>query len=233
MKISKTSFYFPVISLVIAGAALAVYFLFFNSRDVYFMVIEGPPLLQKGDPVMIGQGKSGEVSKVIVSDKGEESHVVGFTMNGGLSIPSNSDIRAVHSTEGGENYISISVVASKDYFRPGDTVASGMPVMQAEENVPSGDVKGNISEQKPVYKIQLMASSHKIDLESEKFKGMGNVEEILVEGTYKYYTEGVNSFKAAKKLRDEVRKKGIGDAFIVPFLGGERISIQEARTFEK
>ena len=78
-----------------------------------------------------------------------------------------------------------------------------------------------------IFKIQIAASSKKMDLEPANFKGLNN---ISVSGTdiYKYMYGETTNYDAAKKLLQEAKTKGYASAFIIALKNGKIISIQEA-----
>lgn len=232
MKIPKANFLLPVVFLIILGLFLAVYFIYFARSDGYFAVVNGSPRLEVGDPVYLEQEKAGKVEEVVYAVTDSDRHVIRFSLSHDYSLPMNSSIEIVYSSEGGKGYISIGVEASKDYFQPGDTVFRGSPVALENDEDSSDGKERNLSGDKVVYKIQLMVSSKKIETDDDAFMGMRDIEEMEADGAFKYYSGRLNSLAEAKKLRDSVIELGIKDAFIVPFVGGRRISIQEARDYE-
>ena len=80
---------------------------------------------------------------------------------------------------------------------------------------------------KAIFKVQIGASSKKMDLEPANFKGLNN---ISVSGTdfYKYMYGETTNYDVAKKLLQEAKTKGYSSAFIIDLKNGKIISIQEA-----
>ena len=80
---------------------------------------------------------------------------------------------------------------------------------------------------KAIFKVQIGASSKKMDLEPANFKGLNN---ISVSGTdfYKYMYGETTNYDVAKKLLQEAKTKGYASAFIIALKNGKIISIQEA-----
>lgn len=56
-----------------------------------------------------------------------------------------------------------------------------------------------------------------------------SAEERMIDGRYKYFVGNVKSYQEALSLQTEVRARGFGDAFIVPFASGSVIPIADAR----
>lgn len=85
-----------------------------------------------------------------------------------------------------------------------------------------------LDKNKPVFKIQIKASKNLIELKSENFNGLDKVSMVLEGEFYKYLYGETNDYEVSKKLLTEAKAKGYGSAFIVPFKGGIKISLNEA-----
>lgn len=72
-----------------------------------------------------------------------------------------------------------------------------------------------------VYKVQLFASSKKIQLDSAKFKGLNNISTTFDNSVYRYAYGETSNFDEAKKMQVEARKTGFPDAFIVVVKDGK------------
>ncbi len=78
------------------------------------------------------------------------------------------------------------------------------------------------------FKVQIATSPTKISLKSTKFKGVV-VEEYQQEKTFKYTAGNFeNNFKEANNYKNEMRKLGFSEAFIVAFQNGERVNLEKA-----
>lgn len=63
---------------------------------------------------------------------------------------------------------------------------------------------------------------------SSVFSGL-NVKEYQQDNLYKYYVgDFINDLDAAKNRKVELYENGFKNAFVIAFLGGERISIEKA-----
>lgn len=81
----------------------------------------------------------------------------------------------------------------------------------------------------PVYKVQIAVSSTLRELTPENFGGLKGVN-YFVEGSLYKYTYGTFSSRVdAESARAESREAGFEDAYIIAFLGDEKISLEEAR----
>ena len=213
--------------LLLMAVVPAIIFISCHRQDAYFAFVEGPVSIQPGSPVLSDSVRIGAVENIHY-DSIRGGNVLEISLAGNYSIPVNSDI-VIFSPDG---YVSVNIIASRDYFRPGDTIFEGPATLLKGE--PAGDVdEGNISGSRPVYKIQVLASKEQVGMNASRFKGLGAIEEIKTEGLYKYYTGAMHTHAEAKGRRKEIVEMGIADAFIVCFLDGKRISVDEAMKYGK
>lgn len=82
------------------------------------------------------------------------------------------------------------------------------------------------------YRVQVMSSPTKMPRNSSRF-GIyrGEVKEIVIGSSYKYFVGEAASYREALSLQSEVRKQ-IRDAFVVAFEDERTISLQDARQRE-
>lgn len=66
-----------------------------------------------------------------------------------------------------------------------------------------------------LYKVQIAASSRKIDLKPSNFKGLKNVSYTYSNKLYKYMYGATSDENEAKKLEQEARKAGYADAYVI------------------
>lgn len=78
------------------------------------------------------------------------------------------------------------------------------------------------------FQIQFMTSPKPINTKSEEFKKFPKIDELAVNGIYKYMTGCTPSFTEAKKIQQVIREMGYKDAFIVAWEGNERIDLKTA-----
>ena len=81
---------------------------------------------------------------------------------------------------------------------------------------------------KPVYKVQILASSTKIKAGDARLKGQKGAECYQEGGLYKYTVGSSEDFNEMNRLRREIAQK-FPEAFIVAFKDGKRINVNEAR----
>lgn len=76
--------------------------------------------------------------------------------------------------------------------------------------------------------VQIAAGSKKIKLAPYNFKGLDNLSRVKESGFFKYRYGETNSFKEIQNNLIAAKDKGFKNAFIVAYLNGEKISIEEA-----
>ena len=96
------------------------------------------------------------------------------------------------------------------------------------EVVSENKLEIDTNQNKLVFSIQIATSSQKIPLTSPVFSGL-KVKEYQQDNLYKYYVgDFINDLDAAKNRKVELYENGFKNAFVIAFLGGERISIEKA-----
>ncbi|WP_418263081.1 N-acetylmuramoyl-L-alanine amidase family protein [Flavobacterium faecale] len=79
-----------------------------------------------------------------------------------------------------------------------------------------------------VFKVQIAAIGKKIPLVSKNFKGLNNISVSYEDNLYRYMYGQTNDYNEAKNLLEEAKSKGYEHAFITAFVGGKKVSVQEA-----
>jgi N-acetylmuramoyl-L-alanine amidase len=72
-----------------------------------------------------------------------------------------------------------------------------------------------------IYKVQLFASSKKIQLDSDKFKGLKNIASTYNNNIYRYTYGATSNFEEVNKMQKEAKKTGFSDAYIVVIKDGK------------
>ncbi|MGC8864662.1 MAG: N-acetylmuramoyl-L-alanine amidase [Bacteroidales bacterium] len=85
------------------------------------------------------------------------------------------------------------------------------------------------SESPVIWRVQIVTSGSRLPRTSPRFKGMQNIFEYHHQGTWKYTVGAFSTEQEALQYRNQVRKQGFSDAFVVPFIDNVRISPEEAR----
>jgi len=85
----------------------------------------------------------------------------------------------------------------------------------------------------PVYKVQFYISKSKLKPGAPEFKGLKDVTWYQHQGMYKYTFGNERTAEDAQNLVKVLAAKGFRDSFVVAFLNGNRITIDEAKTLLK
>lgn len=78
------------------------------------------------------------------------------------------------------------------------------------------------------FKVQLAASSQKLDLEPYNFKGLENVTRSKEDGLWKYYFGATSSYQEIKRLHNKAQGQGYPNSYITAFRNGKKITVKEA-----
>lgn len=81
--------------------------------------------------------------------------------------------------------------------------------------------------ERPVYKLQLFASTKKLNSNAADFRGIRNADFFIENGMYKYTIGSDNKYEVISKLRKEMLAI-FPDAFVIAFLGKNKIAVNEA-----
>lgn len=90
-----------------------------------------------------------------------------------------------------------------------------------------------IKTKKPVtpyieFKVQVAASKAYISEEPRNFKGLENIEMMIIDEYYKYYYGSSSNFTTVKEYLKDAKKAGVKGAFVVAFENGVKIPLREA-----
>lgn len=102
----------------------------------------------------------------------------------------------------------------------------------SNQNIPVNDNSTTISKTEDlgiVFKIQIAASSKKIENSPKNFKAYQNVDVYLQDGVYKYTFGAEQDYDKIVELHAKV-KKDYSDSFIIAFKDGTRIPLSQARS---
>lgn len=81
---------------------------------------------------------------------------------------------------------------------------------------------------RPVYKVQILASSSKIKAGDARFQGLKKTDYYQEGGLYKYTVGSSEDFNEISRLRREIAQK-FPEAFVVAFMDGKKINVNDAR----
>jgi phospholipid/cholesterol/gamma-HCH transport system substrate-binding protein len=86
----------------------------------------------------------------------------------------------------------------------------------------TGEAAGNI-----IFKVHLVSSQNQISTNSDRFEGLGEIEEYEASGAYSYLVGSTSSFSQIVGLHEKALKK-FPDASIVAFKNGRLIKLERA-----
>jgi N-acetylmuramoyl-L-alanine amidase len=84
-----------------------------------------------------------------------------------------------------------------------------------------------------IYKIQFATFPREIPVSDARFSKILQIEMYFHDGLFKYTSGNFTDFSAATSHQNKMRKSGYNDAFVVAFLNGQRIRIDEALKLKK
>ena len=102
------------------------------------------------------------------------------------------------------------------------------PVVKKKDTVVTEKPKPVADSSGTIFKVQLSASSKKLDLKPSNFKGLKNVSSVYENKIYKYTYGETSDYENAKRLLQEAKEKGFSTAFLIAFKDGKSINIKEA-----
>lgn len=79
-----------------------------------------------------------------------------------------------------------------------------------------------------VFKIQIASGGTKIETIPSNFKGLDPISMTADNGMYKYYYGIFSNYDLAKQQLQEAKSKGYNSAFIVAYIDGKKVTVQEA-----
>ncbi|MDX1278752.1 N-acetylmuramoyl-L-alanine amidase [Oceanihabitans sediminis] len=79
-----------------------------------------------------------------------------------------------------------------------------------------------------VFKVQIAASSKKLEPKSYNFKGLSDISRDKEGALYKYFYGNTSDLAKAKQLHKTAKNKGYTTSYIVAFKDGKKISVDEA-----
>jgi len=77
------------------------------------------------------------------------------------------------------------------------------------------------------FKVQLAASSNKLDTKPSNFKGLKDVSREKEDGLYKYYYGDTSDYNKIEMLKTFARQKGFSSAYVVAFEKGKKVNLSQ------
>lgn len=94
--------------------------------------------------------------------------------------------------------------------------------VNSAEPIPRVDIYENV-----LFKVQLAASSRKLDTKPSNFKGLTMISRVQEDGLFKYYYGNTSDYILIQALQNEARQKGYATAFIVAYKDGKRVKLAD------
>lgn len=88
--------------------------------------------------------------------------------------------------------------------------------------------QSNAPKPKVCFKVQILSSSKELKLDDPQFKGLKDISFYREGNTYKYTSGSFDTLAAARKHKEKIAADFSG-AFVIAFVDGKRVSIQEAQ----
>lgn len=149
-----------------------------------------------------------------------------------LGFLTNKEEEDFLNSELGQDYVASAIYrAFKTYKTDMESLEnkpSSKPLAEAPTKTNSNNSKTNAAKG-VVFKVQLLSSSAKVELNPQNFNGLENVSEHLDNGSYKYMYGSASTYEGAKNLQKKVRQTGYKGAFVVAFdENNNRIALEKA-----
>lgn len=93
-----------------------------------------------------------------------------------------------------------------------------------EEIVP---VKTTEAKENVVFKIQIAASSKKMELKAYNFRGLEGISSVQEGKLYKYFYGNVSTYEQAQSLQVKAKQSGFPDCFVVAFKNGVQVRLAD------
>ncbi len=97
---------------------------------------------------------------------------------------------------------------------------------------PVDSISAVVSENSVIFRIQLVASVKKLPPAAKEFKGVKDLQEMQLDGFYKYMTKPVKDYKEALKIRRQFSAAFSG-AFVVAFKNGKKVPLTSVVDLKK
>ncbi|WP_339686867.1 N-acetylmuramoyl-L-alanine amidase [uncultured Nonlabens sp.] len=123
----------------------------------------------------------------------------------------------LRSTSGQKKVANSIYVAVLDYQKNREINLFEVEQVVTSETSTAAAVGNNI-----VYKVQISASSNKLEAQSYNFKSLPEISREKEGGIYRYFTGNFSSLKEVSELKEKAIAKGYTSAFIVIYEKGER-----------
>ena len=132
------------------------------------------------------------------------------------------------NTEEGQSHIASAIFrAFRSYYNEQIDLISLENKVEIAENI-----NDSIQKDRVVYKVQI-GTYLKSMLNSRTFNNIKDLEEVFVNGSYKYYIRCGDDKKFADDMRKNMIENGFSGSFVTAFYKGKQISTKEALNLQK
>jgi N-acetylmuramoyl-L-alanine amidase len=142
-----------------------------------------------------------------------------------LGFLSNAEEEKFLKSEDGQAYLASAIYrAFKEYKQDFEDDNKDMkPIVIEEETVEKPQIS---------YRVQFASYKKEKTLEFRKFRGLADIKMYKHNDMFKYTTGDFTTLEEASVLKKELVIEGYKDVFVVAFLKGERISLDEAKALQ-
>lgn len=150
-----------------------------------------------------------------------------------MGFLSNKEEENYLNTEKGRSYMASAIYrAFKDYKQ----TIEGVQDLEERAEKPKHAIKELVEGEKPkdlhnkyelVYKVQVMSSIKQLSRKEREYKG-GSLEELKIDGRFKYFYNTQLQYEDAKQDVSKAKKMGYQSAFVVALKNGKPIALSEA-----
>ena len=132
------------------------------------------------------------------------------------------------NTEEGQSHIASAIFrAFRSYYNEQIDLISLENKVEIAENI-----NDSVQKDRVVYKVQI-GTYLKSMLNSRTFNNIKDLEEVFVNGSYKYYIRCGDDKKFADDMRKNMIENGFSGSFVTAFYKGKQISTKEALNLQK
>ncbi len=110
----------------------------------------------------------------------------------------------------------------------------GLDLNVGDNIIPYNEESSNVSTEEPkqiyegiVFKVQIAASSRKLEPKSYNFNGLDAISRDDFDGLYKYYYGNTSDYNEVKRLQTTAKQKGYSSCFVVAFKNGHQVSVSD------
>ena len=176
--------------------------------------------------------RSGQLIEVVPyenSSNGDGSQAPAATSENNRRSSRNADSEDADNSKSGKNNASRRSSSTRNSSRNSDNSASASSKKNTSKSSSQrlSAPKAKFDPSKPVFKIQLIASSRKLKLNDKLFKGLEGCDYYDEGGLHKYTFGASNDYNEIYRLRKQILDK-FPESFIIAFKNGAKMNINEA-----